>query len=262
MTRREKGFLGKQLRILNALIIREIYTRFGRDNIGFAWVVVEPTLFCLGVVVMWTLFIGGKAHVEIPLTEFLITGYMPLLMYRHSVMRLLRCMQANAELLYHRDVTIFLLYMARLVMEILGTMAAFIIVTALFVIWGLASPPHDVAMILGGFAIYALFSVAISIVVGAASERSEVVEKIWGPISYISIPLSGTFYMVYWLPSEARELLVYVPMVTGVEIIRGGYFGPGVPIYYDVFWAVTISLLLLLLGLFLLRDARRFVEVQ
>jgi len=254
------GFWGVQGRVLHALVIREIYTRFGRENIGFAWIIVEPVLFCLGVIFMWTMVTGKTGHLEIPLVEFLLTGYMPLLMYRHAVMRLQRCMQANSELLYHRQVTVVMMYTARLFVEIVGTFAAFVITTAIFCVWGLAKPPVDYPLMVAGFLVYALFAISIAVLVGALSERSEIVEKFWNPISYITIPLSGTFYMLYWLPPAARDILVYVPMATGVEMIRGGYFGPGIPVYYKWEPAVAISLVLLALGLWFLRGVRNYVE--
>jgi capsular polysaccharide transport system permease protein len=258
----EDSFWSVQARVMHALIVREIYTRFGRENIGFAWIVVEPIIFCLAVIVLWTMVVSQGKHLEVPIVEFLLTGYMPLIMYRHGVTRLMRCMQANAELLYHRGVTIFSMYIARLFIEIVGTMAAFLITTTLFVIWGFARPPHNPPMILAGFALYALFVIAISILIGALSERSELVEKFWGPLSYMTLPLSGTFYMLYWLPPAAREVLAFMPMASGVEIIRGGYLGPGIPVFYQWEASVVICLVILAVGLLLLRHARRYVEMS
>lgn len=34
-----------QVKVIKALIVRELVTRFGRDNIGFLWIVAEPLLF-------------------------------------------------------------------------------------------------------------------------------------------------------------------------------------------------------------------------
>ena len=90
-----------QSRIISALVVRETYTRFGRENIGFAWIIVEPGMFCVAVVILWS-FIQHSQHAEVPIVPFLLTGYMPLLLFRHLGGRLLRCMQANAALLYHR----------------------------------------------------------------------------------------------------------------------------------------------------------------
>jgi capsular polysaccharide transport system permease protein len=261
MRREDGGFWQLQSRVMHALVVREIYTRFGRENIGFAWIVVEPTLFTLGVIALWSFVAkGGHGHVEVPVVEFLLTGYMPILMYRHAVFRLLRCMQANAELLYHRQISILSLYVARLIVEIVGACAAFLITTTLFVIWGLAAPPYDIPMLLAGLVVYAFFVAAVAILIGALSERSELVEKIWGPLSYMTVPLSGTFYMLYWLPPAARDALAFVPLATGVEMIRGGYFGPDVPVFYQWEFAVVCSVIVLALGLFVLRDARRHVE--
>ena len=43
-----------QKRILGALLVREILTRYGRHNIGFLWLFVEPMIFTLGVTALWT----------------------------------------------------------------------------------------------------------------------------------------------------------------------------------------------------------------
>ena len=37
-----------QGRVLVALLLREMLTRYGRHNIGFLWVFVEPMIFTLG----------------------------------------------------------------------------------------------------------------------------------------------------------------------------------------------------------------------
>lgn len=258
---RELGFWKEQARILNAVVIREIYTRFGRENIGFAWFVVEPMLFCLAVVALWSLAMPKEDHLEIPIAEFVITGYIPLTLYRHAISRLIRCMHVNGELLYHRSITIFVMYIARIFIEVIGAATAFVIIIGCFYLWDLVELPQNVPMLLAGFGIYAFFAGSSAIMIGALSERSEVVEKLWPPLSYVTIPFSGTFYMLYWLPEEAARILAYVPMTTGVEMIRGGYFGPGVTVYYHWDVALAASLAILAFGLWMLRDARKYVEI-
>jgi len=38
-----------QCRVIGALIMRETYTRFGRENLGFAWMFGEFLIFALPV---------------------------------------------------------------------------------------------------------------------------------------------------------------------------------------------------------------------
>jgi capsular polysaccharide transport system permease protein len=42
-----------QWRVVGALLIREIYSRFGRESLGFAWIVAEPLVFALPVLFVW-----------------------------------------------------------------------------------------------------------------------------------------------------------------------------------------------------------------
>src|SRR5207253_2284130 len=47
--------LAIQTRVIGALVMREIITRYGRHNIGFMWVFVEPMMFTTGVLGVWSL---------------------------------------------------------------------------------------------------------------------------------------------------------------------------------------------------------------
>lgn len=255
------AIVAEQSRVVGALMMREIYTRFGRDNIGFLWIIVEPMMFCMGVVGLWHI-IKHAGHEEVAITPFVITGYMPLLLFRHITAKLMRCMQANGSLLYHRQVKIISLYMARMLVEFLGTSAAFMTVMILFYAVDMVDLPENPSLMIGGWILYAWFSCSFALVVGAIAERSELVEKIWGPVSYLSIPVSGTFYMLYWMPDSFRSVLEWAPQANGVEMIRGGYYGSGVPTYYDPIYLSYICAILTVIGLYLLSGARKHVELD
>ena len=253
--------LRDQARITGALMLREIYTRFGRDNIGFAWIIAEPAMFCVAVIILWSIA-GHGGHAETPIVPFLLTGYMPLLTFRHMTARLQRCMQGNAALLYHRSITVMTLYMSRLAVEFLGTTSALAGCMLIFWFAGYVEVPDDPAMMLAGWLLYGWFAAATAISVGAVTERTEVAEKIWNPISYIMIPLSGTFYMLHWMPDAFREVLLWMPPINGVEMIRAGYFGPSVPTYYYPVYLCMVNLILTVIGLYLVKDVRDHVEVE
>ena len=42
----------RHARLLWALMMRELSTRYGRDNLGFLWLIGEPLLFTFGVLIM------------------------------------------------------------------------------------------------------------------------------------------------------------------------------------------------------------------
>jgi capsular polysaccharide transport system permease protein len=86
--------VGIQIRVVHALIIRELMTRYGRGNIGFLWLVLEPMILCAGVIgVRWAL----QSHHEngVPLVAMLLSGYMPLTLWRHITNRSIFILRRN-----------------------------------------------------------------------------------------------------------------------------------------------------------------------
>jgi ABC-2 type transport system permease protein/capsular polysaccharide transport system permease protein len=92
--------------------------------------------------------------------------------------------------------------------------------------------------------------------------RTELVEKLWHPLSYLVFPLSGSAFMVDALPRDVQDLALYLPMVDGVEMVRDGYFGSYAHAHYDAGYLVAVSLILSLLGLSLLMLSRNLVTVD
>lgn len=69
-------------RILGALLVREMLTRYGRHNIGFLWLFVEPMLFTLGVTALWTATKSVHGS-DLPIVAFALTGYSSVLLWRN-----------------------------------------------------------------------------------------------------------------------------------------------------------------------------------
>src|SRR5437879_12100270 len=72
-----------QKRVLGALFMREIQIRWGRRNLGFAWLFAEPLVFAFPVLLMWSMMRSPFEH-GLPLMPFIWSGYLPLLMFRHT----------------------------------------------------------------------------------------------------------------------------------------------------------------------------------
>jgi capsular polysaccharide transport system permease protein len=124
------------------------------------------------------------------------------------------------------------------------------------------APPQDLMMVLAGWLMLAWFGAALALTIGALTAYSSLVERLWHPISYLLFPLSGAGFMVDWMPPGMQQVLLWVPMVHGTEMLRQGYFGSHVRTHYDVSYMATCCLVLTLAGLFLTRDAGRRVEAE
>jgi capsular polysaccharide transport system permease protein len=252
--------LSQQRRVIGALLLRELITRFGRENLGVLWLVGEPMIFTVAVATLWTT--SGLTHASsLPIVAFAVTGYSSVLMWRNSASHCCGAVEANKNLLHHRGVTILDTLFARMVLEISGATGSFIVLSLFFGYIGWMSPPVDLLLVIGGWLMLAWFGASLALLVGAGVALSPVVERLWWPIAYVLFPTSGAAFMVDWLPVKLQRLVMYLPMVHGVEMLRQGYFGNVVRTHYDVGYMATCCLVLSLSGFYVVRLASRRVEL-
>ena len=247
-----------QRRVIGALLMREILTRFGRHNIGFLWLFVEPMMFTLGVTALWTL--SGAAHgSNIPIVAFALTGYSTVLLWRNMPARCIGSIEPNLALMYHRHVKVVDIFAARLLLEAGGATISFVVLALLFSSIGLIAPPEDLGKVLFAWFMTAWFGASLAVLMGALSEQSEIIEKLWHPASYLLFPLSGSAFMVDSLPKTAQDFVLLLPMVHGVELLREGYFGSTFKAHYNMPYMAVICAILTILGLAKTREISRKV---
>lgn len=238
-----------QRRILAALFMREVLTRYGRHNIGFLWLFVEPMIFTLGVTALWTATKSVHGS-DLPIVAFALTGYSSVLLWRNMPGRCIGALWNNLSLLYHHNIRVLDIYLARLLLEFGGATISFTVLSILFISIGWLDPPQDLLQVVAGWLVIAWFGSALAIYLGALSHESELVDKLWHPASYLIFPLSGSAFMVDALPKAAQDVVLWIPMVHGVEIVREGYFGARAHAHYDLAYVLPLSLVLTFLALF------------
>jgi len=235
-------------RVIGALLLRESLTRYGRNNIGFLWLVVEPMLFTLVVTALWTAM--RQLHrSDIPIAAFALTGYSSVLLWRNMPGRCIRALKTNRALLFHRQVRMLDVYVARILLEFVGVTISFILLG--IALWAIEwiNPPEDVLAVFFAWMLLAWFGGALALTLGSMSERFNLVEKIWPAVALILFPLSGAAFMVDALPPQAQNILLYLPMLHGVEYLREGFFGSQINAHYDIAYLIIANTLLTLFGL-------------
>lgn len=250
-----------QVRVIHALMIRELITRFGRENIGFLWIMAEPLLFAGLVGALWHFTHGPTEH-GVGVIAFVATGYIPITLFRHGVARSVAVFTANQSLLYHRQIKIVDFILSRFIIEILGGMMAYLFMAIVLIGFGEFPIPSDIGLLIAGWFLYAYFCFSVCLIIAPLSEASEAMEKFIPVTTYIMIPFSGLFYMLSWVTPEAREFLLFSPFVNGMEMMRKGVWGDDVTAYYDIWNPIICSTVATMVGLILCRRVRRKLTVE
>lgn len=250
-----------QTRVLKALLIRELSTRFGRENIGFLWMMVEPLLFPALVAIMWRFLKGPEEH-GISIIAYVITGYVPLTMFRHAVQRCAGVFTANSSLMYHRQIRLLDFILVRFLVEMIGSMMSFTFIAVVLIRLDLFPVPANFGYFTAGWALYCLFTFSLCLVLAPLSEVSEIVEKFIPITTYLMIPFSGTFNQVSWLTPDLRSIMLWSPFVDAMEMMRFGVFGNDVDPYFNVWTPLAESMVCLTLGLIMCRRVRKGLTVE
>jgi capsular polysaccharide transport system permease protein len=247
-----------QRRVIGALIIRELHSRFGRHYFGYIWLFFEPLL--LGSAI-------GLVHVLTDHTarygpfEFFAIGYILYFIFRGIINRATGAIPSNMPLLYHRTVSLPDIFFARHIIETIscsGVMLVFLF--ALFALNGdIVEDPTKIMVALIGMT---LLSQGLALVIAAATEAMEGVERAVHALTYLILPASGMFFLVETLPDWLQEIALYLPTVHLFELLRDGQFGSRFMAHYDLGYVAAWILVTHLLGLAALRITRRRLGLE
>ncbi len=249
-----------QMRTIRALLVRDMIMRYGRGNIGFAWVVLEPMILTVGVMFIWSTM--GTRKEGIGIVELVLTGYMPLTLWRHLTGPVINMFRQNAPLLFHRRITLLDLVCARQILEIAATSAALVIVYVALLVTGFIEGLQKLDMILAGWLMMAWIGTAFGMLLAVTTELSETAERFVQPLQYLNIPVSGAFFLVDWLPPWAQTLILYHPLVHCYEVFRAGYFGDAIIAHYSIPYFLACAFAFSFAGLLAIQYVRSRIRLN
>lgn len=250
-----------QGRVIKALVMREIITRYGRHNIGFLWLFAEPMIFTLGITALW---VATKAThgSQLNIIGFAVTGYSTILLWRNAANRCASAVQANSALLFHRNVKIIDLMFSRIILEVAGATISFVVLSIFFISLGFMDMPADIFLMLTAWLLFIWFSTGLALIVGVMSVTSEIFDRLWHAFTYILFGLSGVGFLVDWLPPNAQKVVLIIPMVHGTEMLRHGYYGDKITTYEDPVYFIIVNLIFTFVGLFWVRGLGKKVTPE
>jgi capsular polysaccharide transport system permease protein len=256
--------LKKHRTIVWALLMRELSTRYGRNNIGFLWLVAEPLIFSTGVAVLWT-WMRPPYEFGVQITAFVITGYLPLILIRQMINYSVGGVKNNSGLLFHRMVTPLHLLATRSLIEFIGVTLSACLCVFVYHMLGILPLPRDfssLGYVYAGWFTLGLFSFGVGMTMGALAEIFEFTERFVSISTYLLIPLSGAFWPATALPPGVRQGVLAVPVIHNFEMIRHGFFGVEISTYFSLPYAVAGAVIATLIGVALVQYVRDRVEVD
>lgn len=250
-----------QLRVIYALALRETRTRYGQYQAGYIWALVEPVLW-MGM--FWVMYevVGREVPNGMATVPFLATGILTYGMFAKTASQGAAAVSANRGMLFYPHVQPIDLVVARTALEAMTYVVVFIVVMSVYAMAIGEVPTVDSVLRTGaGFALASLLGMTFGLLLCALMVVMPALDRIRGTMLRPFFWTSGLFFAANELPSQARDLLLYNPVLHCTEIVRDGWF----PAYHAVHATATYPgmwiLGLALVGLTLERRVRRKVEL-
>lgn len=241
-----------QCRVLHALILRELKSRYGNRRLGFMWALIEPLLF-ISIFVAGFQLIGRETQGGIATPLFFVAGFSPFFMFRDVFSDVTQGTRGHQSLLMFPQVTRMDLLLSKLILSTLVSISVFLILMAGLYFLGFVFDVEDPLGVMIGFAMMVLLGFGLGLALGAISIRYEFVQQLSQPV--LGRPLfltSGLFFSASMLPPVAREIVMYNPLMHCTELIRASLFESFESRYIDLNYVMVFALILISAGMMLL----------
>jgi capsular polysaccharide transport system permease protein len=254
------GLIGQQA-VMRALILRELQSRFGRDNIGYLWLIAEPMMLAGVITLLHFVIEGGISHGRGPY-PFTLLGYCLFIIFRNTFNRMEGVLIGSGPLFYHAQVTPFDIILAKCFIEPIACASALTILMTIGIMAGLAEPPARPVYFLAAFFAISILSCGMSMLAAAGSHKSHVLGHLLHPFSYFMFPLSGAFVTMAFLPAWARDFMMWNPLMAIFEMARYGWFESADSRYMSPWFLTAFCASTVFLGMLALRRVREDIHVH
>ena len=240
------------LRVLLALMVREMGAKFGRSAGGYFWAIAEP----LGGIVMLALAFSVALRSPPIGTSFMFfyaTGIIPFSLYRNVESAASNAVRSNRGLLTYPVVTPLDAVLANFV---LGTLTMMVVGVILFTGIILVQDVHvnfDPARVLLAMGMAAVLGLGVGTLNCVLIGFFPTWKNVWKVVTRPMFIVSGIFYTYDSVPAAFQQVLWYNPLVHVVGMMRSGFYGVYRDDYVSVLYVMGIALGTFVIGAWLLR---------
>lgn len=237
-----KGF-EVQGRVVKAVILREMRTRFGAYSLGYLWAIIVPLLFILVLTAVYSAVGRNSAH-GAPMEVLLLSGMMAWLTFSDTLSQIQSAFRANRPLLVYPMVTVFDIAMSRALLELLTKCAATIVLMVLYMSFGIPAAIDDPLGAIIAVVILCYLALVFGHAVACLAVILPSTTFIVGSLRRVMFFTSGALFLLSDVPAEWRSYLLYNPVAHAIDMMRGawiaGYSGP----YFDAYYVGQCAILL------------------
>jgi len=247
------------IRVIFALIMREIHTLYGDSKLGYIWSIIR-TAFNIGI--FWGIrsFFHARSPHGMSILCYLCLGFMIWNMISETIRKTMLAIEGNRSLLTYPQVFPLDIMIARCLVIAVTQMISMAFILVIGLIFNYSIYIQHIWLL--------LIAIFLTIVTGLSIGMLLSAMLPWLPSLHIIVPmvlrilffLSGVFYSVSVFSHRVGSWLLLNPIMQLIEMARSAMSNGYVSPYYDIQYLLMVNLCVLTTGLLLERFTRRRLQ--
>ncbi len=212
-----------QGRVLGALMLRDMRTRFGRLFFGYVIMVLWPLSHLLSILVIYS-YVRTVAPIGTETSVFFATGVLPYILCMYPARYIMLALVTNEPLLYFPIIKSLDIILARAILETITTFWVIVLLCFVLFIFNIDFWPIYPEEALA--AIFATIYFAFGL--GALNAVLFKFVRAWAFVAILALIVmyffSGALIVPSRLPSDVQYYMSFNPLFHSVEWLRSAYY--------------------------------------
>lgn len=240
--------LNVQGRVISALTLREIRSRYAHSKLGFFWAFFEPFAHIIVFIGIFSA-LGRASPIGDSMGLFILTGIIPWLLYSNTVGNVMRSLNSNKALLGYPQVMPLDIIISRLIIEAITLFIVMLFFLASFSYLGYRIEIDSFLQMCSAYGLLILLAAGVGLINIAIMAAYPSYENIYNAFSRPLYFISGIFFTADFLSPEVYALIDFNPLIHIIEWFRSGFYPSFQSNLYDPQYAVAVCVSLFTLGL-------------
>ena len=247
------------MRVVAALLIREMDARFGSKPGGYVWALLDPAAHVFLLTIVFQAIARAPAlGVSFPL--FFATGYTAFQFYQAMGTYLNGAVKANRSLLSYPNVAPIDTIVARYFLQLGTTVLVGIVVLGVIIAWMRTPPELAWPAIIEAVLAASCLGLGIGLINNVMFLKYKLYEQIFGIVNRPLFLISGVFFLPDAIPHPYREIVLFNPLVHVVMQFRVGFYSEYRAAGLDMSYVYNFAFLTLFIGIVLFTASSRLLR--
>lgn len=246
----------RSARVIAALMLREMSTRYGRSPGGYLWAILEP----LGGVLILSLAFSLLLRTPSLGTSFILfyaTGFVPFTLYQNVSVTVARSLIFSRPLMQYPVVTWGDAVLARFALNAVVGILVSCAVLGLVMAFVNSHVLLDITPILAVIFLTLLLGLSVGVLNCALMGLFAHWETVWSIVTRPLFIASGVLFTYEDVPANVQSILWFNPLIHVTGLMRQGFYPTYAPSYVSGLYVIVCCLIALFLGVVLLRRYHR-----